>query len=196
MNRMTRAMRGAAAITLALGTATAAAAQQPDMTGTPRNVISINPLGVVFSVYSGEYERAVGGNATVGLATTFWRHTEEYDEPAGPTDAAVNYFSADLKLRYYPTAALRGFSVGGLLGTSRIGGALQSCDSAAECEQMDGSAMALSAGAEVDYNWGLGSRQNFFIGMGLGAKRLFPINEDVDATLAYPFARFTIGWGF
>jgi hypothetical protein len=53
-----------------------------------------------------------------------------------------------------------------------------------------------SAGIELDYSWRLGAAEKFYIGLGLGAKRLFIEDDDLDFITAYPFARFNIGWAF
>jgi hypothetical protein len=193
---MTRRLIPALAAVVALSAAGPAPAAAQDGPAAMRQVISINPFGVVAGVYSAEFERSLGRNTSIGLAGTLWRHSVDYAEVDGTANGDVTYLSTDGKLRYYPGEALRGFSVGALLGGTRLRGAIEACAVGSPCESESGSVWALSTGVEVDYSWALGERRNFYVVTGLGAKRLFPLEGNVDATLAYPFLRFSIGYAF
>jgi len=93
----------------------AAAASQSD---GPQNVLSLQPLTVVLrsidvTAYSGEYERAITEKFSLGVGGTYW--------DGSLADDSAKYTSADFKVRYYLwTSALRGLSVGGSVGFSRV----------------------------------------------------------------------------
>jgi hypothetical protein len=58
---------------------------------------------------------------------------------------------------------------------------------------------ALSVGLDLGYSWLLGRTRQFFIGTGIGAKRLFRLgdeNDDDDETYGYPTIRLSIGFAF
>lgn len=155
------------------------AAQQAS---TPSNVISIQPLSAMMTVYSGEFERRVGQNVSLGFGGTYWAPGEDGEE--------LTYTSGDVKLRYYPTVALRGFSMG------VSGGYTSVKETIGTTENSQG---APSFGALLEYQWLMGARSNVAVTLGAGAKMLF-INEDDfssgDFIARYPTARISIGWGF
>ena len=141
------------------------------------NLVSFQPLNAIFESYQVEYERTLSPTATVGLGGNLWNHIGSH------------YRSADLKLRYYPGArALQGFSFGVSAGYSNI-----TVD-----DSGDKLAHGPTAGALFEYNWLLGGKQNFHVGMGLGAKTLFGRKDDFagDINWHYPTARLSIGWAF
>ncbi|HEX6369462.1 MAG TPA: DUF3575 domain-containing protein [Longimicrobium sp.] len=179
----TRSVAALAALSLAFASS-AAHAQ-----AAPRQSVSLNPVGAVFGVYMGEFERAVSPHASVGLAGTYW--------DSGFTDAEssgeLSYLTADARLRYYPgDRRLEGFSVGGSLGYTGISGSLTTVDG-----RETGHVNTVGAGVSLDYNWLLGARNQVMVGTGIGAKRLFVLDDDVeDATLAYPTLRLVVGYAF
>lgn len=194
---LTRTTLAAAALVLAAAPAAAqsaslAAAPAPAASSTvaaPRQSISVNPIGAVFQVYMGEFERSLTPSTSIGLSSSYW------DAGAGDEEssAEVAYLSVDAKLRYYPSAdGLQGFSLGGSVGYTTLSGSFE--DSEGQAQER---ASAVSAGVMLDYNWLLGARKNFMVGTGLGAKRLFPVDVDTDdVTLAYPTARLSVGIAF
>ena len=174
--KMRSLLLGAAA---ALTPIMSVAAQQA---ATPSNVISIQPLSAVYTVYTGEFERRAGQNVTMGVGGTYWN--------SGDNDNGgdVTYTSGDLKLRYYPGTALRGFSFGMAAGYTRVSETISGTES---------SGGAPSFGLMLEYQWLLGARSNMAVTLGAGAKKLFiDENEFVDVLATYPTARVSIGWGF
>ena len=168
------------------------AAQTPD---APKNVLSLNPFGIVFTVINAEFERAVSPNVSVGVSTTWWDFDEDIGDEADLSEE-FTYTSADAKLRYYPGNVLRGFSVGVLGGLTKVNADGFDC-SGTTCVEDNSTETAPSAGITLDYSWRLGAREKFYIGLGVGAKRIFiDDNDDDDFTVAYPFGRFNIGWAF
>jgi hypothetical protein len=181
----TRSVLALAAVSLALSSS-AAHAQE-----SPRQALSINPIGAVFGVYMGEFERSVSRHASVGLAGTYWDSGFTDSEASGE----ISYTTVDARLRYYPgESRLQGFSVGGTLGYTGLSGSLTTVDG-----RDTGHVSTMGAGVSLDYNWLLGARNQVMVGTGIGAKRLFIMDDDVDdedVTLAYPTLRLVVGYAF
>jgi hypothetical protein len=152
------------------------------------NVLSINPFGFLFQWYNLEYERAFSSTASWAAGVGHIQIGDDDD------DREVDYTSADVRLRYYPSAeAPTKFSAGISFGYSRV----------REDDRESGPLIerefdALSVGLDLGYSWLLGRTRQFFIGTGIGAKRLFPIGDDDDdeETYGYPTLRLSIGYAF
>lgn len=174
---------------LALAALVALSASPARAQEAPRQVLSLNPLGAVFGVYMGEFERAVTSNTSAGLSATYWSG----DLADNGSSVVADYLTVDARLRYYPGASrLEGFSIGGSLGYTGLSGELTTVDG-----QEKGSVNTVGAGVELDYNWLLGARNQVMVGTGIGAKRLFVVGEDVeDVSLAYPTLRLVVGYAF
>lgn len=143
------------------------------------DLVMVNPLGLVFSVYNGEYEHVISRSATLGLGGTVY----------APSD--FTYSSGELKLRYYPQEnAPRGFSLALSAGATNVRGTLFCFD---VCNKS--SKVYPTAGIELDYNWLLGPTRRFVVGTGIGAKRLFGSHDDGSDT-GLPTVRLSIGAAF
>ena len=150
------------------------------------NVLSINPFGFLFEWYNLEYEHAFSSTASWSLGVGHLNFGDDDD------DDETSYTSTDIKLRYYPSAeAPTKFSAGIAFGYSRV-----SDEDPGVLGQDDFD--ALSIGIDLGYSWLLGRTRQFFIGTGIGAKRLFPIGDDSDddETFGYPTVRLSIGYAF
>jgi hypothetical protein len=154
-----------------------------------QNLISIQPIGVILGVYAGEYERALSPTMTFGVGGTTW---------AGLDDEDFEAWSAEAKFRYYPEARpFQGFAFGTAVGFARV--EEQHCDFAPGGEVCTTEATtAPSFAFMIDYNWLLGPTDGFFVGLGLGAKRVFTDDDDeaFDFPNAYPTARLSVGIAF
>lgn len=159
-------------------TATTASAQRVEETrsGVPRvNLISANPIGILFEWYNGEYERAL--NSTVSLAGAASAY--DFDD--------ARYGSVDGIVRYYPSGrALRGFSIGASAGFISI-------DEDFDCEGCDDDGTSATIGVRADYVWILGRDQRFAAAAGIGAKRL--LSDDL-GTEGVPIGRLSIGYAW
>ena len=153
-----------------------------------RTYVAIDPLGIPFDIFSAELENAIAPGITLGGSGSYTNLGDD------------RYTSADLKFRYYPgEVVLRGFAIGASAGylhyrTSR---GLDVGTPAGEPEHPTLNAPTI--GVVVDYNWLLGTRRRFFVGTGIGAKRLLAGEEErqaVDLDRAYVTARFVLGIAF
>jgi hypothetical protein len=162
--------------TAALSSAAAAQSVDGDRAGIARrNLISANPIGLLFEWYNGEYERAISSTASLAVSGStfdFWEDGERYT-------------AIDGIARYYPQArALRGFSVGASLGFVDF----DACD---DC--FDDDATSATIGIRGDYVWIIGRDQSFAVATGIGAKRI--LSNDL-GTDFLPIGRISIGYAW
>lgn len=151
-----------------------------------QNLVLVNPLAVIFNVYSAEYERVLTRAVTAGVDGTY------YGLSGG------DYSTADVKLRYYPQEhALSGFSLAATAGFARVTGEV-SCDSYnpynGAC--IDTARNYPTIGIELDYNWLLGPSRRFGVGTGIGAKRLIGTRDEYSGLSALPTGRLSVGLAF
>ena len=148
---------------------------------TRRSAFAINPLGIPFEIVSIELESAIHDAFT--LAGNF-----SYFSPDAFTRS-----SFEVKGRLYPNErAPRGFAVG--LGLGAVNTRENVAIDAVETK-VDKTYPAL--GVYVDYNWLLGRSSRFYVGTGVGAKRILGERDDFDdAPFVYGTARFLIGVAF
>ena len=165
------ASRCLAAAALLLGAASRVEAQ-----GTPltleqpyRQTLSINPIALPFGAFSGEFERALSPGVTFAIGGTYF----DFD------DARHGWFEG--KALYYPNeVALKGFAVGLTAGYHwATDTGLSPADFFGFEERHKDSGATL--GIITDYNWLLGKRNRFLIGLGLGAKRVLKNVSDNSA---------------
>lgn len=169
-------------LAVAIGLMGAAATPALAQEAGPTQVISVNPIGLLFEVLSAEYERTFSPSSTLGAAVTLFSPDE------------FTYFSAEGKYRYYPQGRpLQGFSFGGGAGFTLVSSDYE--DTCAECE--DESATALSISIGLDYQWLLGANERFAVAAGIGGKRLFFLGDELEGAAAgYPTARVSVGYAF
>ncbi|MEP6492300.1 MAG: hypothetical protein ABJF01_06470 [bacterium] len=145
-----------------------------------RTYIGVNPLGVLFQIFSLELESGVAQGMTAGGTVSY----VDVDND--------RYTSADFKFRYYPgEVVLRGFSLGATVGVLRY----STLSDSSRRESLD----APTIGAVADYNWMLGTNHRLVIGTGIGAKRILAGTEDrrrVDIPRATVTGRFIVGVAF
>lgn len=147
---------------------------------------SINLLGLPFGLIAGEYERAVGtsgfafgvgGSAAADRDAPVTWFTDDY--------GSDRYYSLQGKFKYYPSArGLRGFAVGvtaGLASARGTGWRIAGVDSVLAPNGMRypnyryasfrATTTRPTVGTVLDYNFLLGRRQRFLVGLGVGARR-------------------------
>jgi hypothetical protein len=154
-----------------------AAAQSVEATraGIARvNLISSNPIGLLFEWYNGEFEHALSPTVSLAVAGTSF----DFDD--------ARYNSIDGIIRYYPSArAVRGFSVGVSVGY--VGVHEDSCDGCSDDDYT-----SATVGVRGDYVWILGRDQRFSVATGIGAKRILR-DSDVDGL---PIGRLSLGYAW
>lgn len=141
----------------AMGAATATGAQGQQAPPQYGQVISANPFGLLLELFNAEYERVLGQETTAGLGGSYF------------TTDTFRYLNADLFYRYYPQGrALEGWTFGVKAGVTSVRAASDTADS---------EDTLFGFGFDVNRSWLLGSRDNFYVGIGFGLKRLLGTQE-------------------
>jgi hypothetical protein len=146
-----RTLAFVAAAVMIGGSAMPAHAQNP----SPQrmNVISANPFGLLLELFNGEYERVVSESATAGVGGSYFSQ-DEFD-----------YVNADVFFRFYPTGRpLDGWAFGAKLGLTDINDV----------------GTYFGYGFDVNRSWLLGRNENFYVGVGIGLKRLVGVSDEDD----------------
>lgn len=150
------------------------------------NAIFINPFGIVFGVFTGEFERKLNPSLSLAVAATFW------DKPTGIDS---RYHGATMALRFYPMEQVfNGFSISPLLGFVSFDEEPDPCTPSANTSCNRKKTSNGIYGVQVDYGWLLGPSQRFAVGTGLGVRRI--IGSTGGDTKIIPAARFQIGYAF
>ena len=162
-----------AALALALGAAAAvpASAQDAPAPTTYKQAISANPFGLLLELFNAEYERVVSESATAGVGGSFLDGTDD------------DYVNADVFYRYYPQGRpLDGWAFGAKVGVTKAADA----------------GTYFGYGFDANRSWLLGKKNNFYVGVGFGLKKLVGTPDDGSFDLEYiPTIRIiNIGWAF
>jgi len=167
-----------AALVAGAGPAIAQSAEA-DRAGFPRvNLVSTNPIGIIFEWFNGEFEHAIAPTVSLAVAGSHFSLDD------------ANYTSVDGIVRYYPSArAIRGFGVGGSVGFTQVG-------EDRNCIECRDAADAFTIGVRGDYVWLLGRGQHFAVAAGIGAKRLFYSSRETLGVEALPIGRLSIGYAW
>jgi len=184
-----------AGLAMATVTASTAGAQTGEGVRPVRHyigVLGLNPLGIPFDIFAVEGEGVVSPGITVAGAVSYVAPSE------------TRFTSGDVKVRYYPgEVALDGFSVGLGAGVTRLSDLdYRECTMTGtmfECQYPRATITAPTVSVLADYNFLLGQRRRFFVGTGVGAKRLVASREKrdiVDAPRAWVFAKFLVGLAY
>jgi hypothetical protein len=111
-----------------------------------QQVISANPFGLLLGFFNAEFERKVSASGTLGIGGSFF------------DDDDSEYVNADLFYRFYPGGKpLDGWAFGIKLGVTRF----------------TDFGRYIGLGFDVNRSWLLGQRDNFYVGLGFGLKRLY-----------------------
>ena len=177
-------------VAMALVVASSRAQAQDGVPPGGKQVLSLNPIAVVFGVYGVEYERALSAtsSATLGASATYLPIGDFY------------YTSIEAKARYYfDNKAIVGFYGGITAGFTRVGADVDDlCTGfAASSDCGNESASAIGAGVEIGYQWLTGKEKKYTVALAGGAKKLFFLGSDLDgAQAALPTIRFNFGYRF
>jgi hypothetical protein len=182
MHAVTRSI--SLSLALLAGAASSAGAQSTPLTPEQpfHQTIAFNPIGLPFGLFSADYERALSPGITIGIGGSYVDYIN-----SSRSDA---WF--DAKALYYPgEEALKGFAVGMTAGYHR----------SSDKESLFGNELRRDGGPTlgvvVDYNWLLGRRNRFVVGLGLGAKRVLKnVSDDSALSEVLPNGRFSIGLAF
>jgi len=151
-------------------------AQRPPPPPPPAydHLVSLNPFGLLLEFYNLEFERPVSDASTLGVAGSLYQGNrlvdggEERDE----------YINFDVFWRFYPAGRpMDGWAFGAKVGLTRIDGGTNS-----------------GFGFDVNRSWLLGANDNFYVGVGVGLKRL--LGSPVDTRFIPSFRLVNLGFAF
>lgn len=140
----------------------------PPAPAVARHVVSANPFGLLFGLFNAEYERTMADSLSAGVGGSFFE------------DGGDDYVNADLFVRYYPSGRpLDGWAFGVKAGLTNVDAGTYS-------------------GVGVDVNWSrvMGKRDNFYLGIGFGLKRLLGTEGSHVVPLVPTFRLVNIGVSF
>ena len=156
----------AIAAALWAGAASGAAAQ--NFNSAPTQVISANPFGIMLEFFNAEYEHTAGESFTVGVGGSIFTSDNDI------------YRNLDAFWRFYPDESpspFLGWSFGLKAGLTSLNDKTY-----------------LGAGFDVDRSWLLGKNDNFYVGVGLGLKRL--MGNDAGLRIIPTIRLVNIGYAF
>jgi hypothetical protein len=149
-------------------TAGAGAAEAQDV--EYRNVISVNPFGLLLDFFNVEYERAIAPTQTAGFGGS--TITSSYEEWTGGDVYATRtarYLNADVFWRYHPSGIpFEGWNLGIKAGITSI-----SSDAPGE----DGGTY-FGYGFDANRSWLLGPTNRLYLSTGFGLKRILGADEE------------------
>ena len=151
---------------------------------------SVNLVGIPFGVASGEFEQMTAPDVSLGLSAGYWA--------ALGIIADQRYSWAEAKVRYYPSAGgPGGFAIGAAVGAARVE-ALENDGCLFLCTVTGNVATGPTFGVNVDYSWLLGRTRDFYIGAGVGGKRVFGLEDTAedDYPQVLPSTRLQFGFAF
>ena len=183
-------MRHLLAVAAALLVAVPARAQESAPPPARNNRLSLSLLGIVAGAYSAEYERPLSGAFSLGASAGYWANLGVIVEQ--------DYSWAEIKSRYYPNeAAPGGAALGVSAGVARVE-AIERGECFILCVSSGRLATGPTLGVHLDYSWLLGRRDRFYIGLGLGGKRVFGLRdtETDDYPTLLPTNRVQFGVAF
>jgi hypothetical protein len=177
-----------AIVALSAVAASASAQEAPDLAPTRHHAVSVQPLHVEMGLWSGEFERAIGGpwTASLGAAYLGRRYFDFWQEGEGSDDRAV---STDVGLHLYvDRTPFRGLSLvvrGGVVGEQGDEIDAQGPEAAWR--------MHPTAGFALDFNWADGRLGRILLGTGIGYRHAFVLDRDrADLDEARDFGGLTL----
>jgi hypothetical protein len=142
-----------------------------------KNVLSANPFGLLLEFFNAEYERVIGESSTIGIGGS----TFNYENDEGTTVEDDRYLNADVFYRFYPSAnPLDGWMFGVKVGITNVTDV----------------GTYFGYGFDVNRSWLLGKRDNFYVGVGFGLKRLVDSDDVVGLEYIPTFRIVNIGIAF
>jgi hypothetical protein len=169
---MASPLRCALALVMAatfLGAARPALAQTAPPMHPHQQVISANPFGLLLEFFNAEYERVVSQSSTVGIGGSMFPSDDD------------SYVNADVFWRFYPMGVpLDGWAFGAKAGVTSLDNRTR-----------------LGFGFDVNRSWLLGVNNNFYVGVGIGLKRLLgSADNDFDLNFIPTIRLVNIGIAF
>jgi hypothetical protein len=164
-----------AALVATLAAGSVATAQAQEAPPPYLNLISANPFGLLLEFFNAEYERVLGETFTAGFGGSMFPADED-------ADSSSNYINADVFWRFYPSGRpLDGWAFGAKVGITRL----------------PNERTRFGFGFDANRSWLLGKKDNFYVGIGFGLKRLLGVRSEDSSWKYIPTIRLVnIGVAF
>lgn len=141
-----------------------------------QQAISANPFGLLLELFNAEYERVVSESSTAGIGGSYFSRDDNVDG----VETNDRYTNADVFFRYYPQGRpLDGWAFGAKVGITKV----------------TDSGTYFGYGFDVNRSWLLGKNENFYVGVGVGLKKLVG-GDDGDLEYIPTFRIVNIGVAF
>ncbi len=138
-------------------------------------MVSLNPFGLLLEFYNLEFERPVSDASTIGVGGALYQGSRLVNEGSDTEDEYANF---DVFWRFYPGGRpMDGWAFGAKVGLTRIDGGTRS-----------------GFGFDVNRSWLLGANQNFYVGVGVGLKRL--LGDTLETRFIPTFRIVNLGFAF
>lgn len=163
-------------------------AQRTSLSGHDHDqVISGNPFGILYGMFTVEFERRINNSLTLATSGTYWEKLKKADD--------FRYNSINLAMRFYPMEnSLQGFSISPMIGMINFKEEPRPCGGTTSISCDLQSTTNATVGVQVDYNWLLGPSRRFALGTGIGGRRI--LGSTGGNTTLVPSMRFNIGYAF
>ncbi len=158
MVKVNSASFSVAVIILIFGCSVAPLNAQENAESARQHVFSANPFGLLAEFFNAEYERVISETSTAGLGGSTC-----FGDSCPWTSGDNQYVNADVFWRFYPSGnPLNGWAFGLKVGITAI----------------TDQATYFGYGFDLNRSWLLGPRDNFYVGVGFGLKRLYGSASD------------------
>jgi hypothetical protein len=167
-----------AAITLLVSTLSVSAQ-------TKSNMLSTNPLGMIFGIFNLEYQKGIGEKDAIGISGMYWK----------PPAIDLSIIGASISYNIYFKSTFHGFFIKPSISIGFASWKYTTLDmNTFMPTTADKTAMDFGLGAIAGYRWLWDS--GFSIGLGGGMTYTFGSFEGIDFGGVSPALLFDLGWAF
>jgi hypothetical protein len=147
---------------------------------TKTNMLSTNPLGIVFGIFNLEYQKSVGEKSALGISAVYWK----------PPLIELSFIGGNISFNLYSKSAFHGFFVKPLVSIGYTSWKFIDITLA----EVDNSAVTFGFGADAGYRWLW--KSGFSIGLGGGIRYTLGSYSGIDFGGIGPSLLFDLGWAF
>lgn len=149
------------------------------------NMLSTNPLGMIFGVFNLEYQKAVGAKNAIGISGVFWK----------PPALDITIMGGSVSFNLYTKKSFHGFFLKPAVDVGYASWKYTEIDPITwTSTEKDMTAVTFSLGAVAGYRWLW--KSGFSIGLGGGASYTLGDYEGIDFGGVGPSLLFDLGWAF
>jgi hypothetical protein len=154
---------------------------------TKSNMLSTNPLGMIFGIFNLEYQKGIGEKDAIGISAMYWK----------PPLIDLSIIGASISYNIYFKSTFHGFFIKPSVSIGFASWKFTTIDmtsSSFGTKTEDKTAMDFGLGAIAGYRWLWNG--GFSIGLGGGMTYTFGSFEGIDFGGVSPALLFDLGWAF